>query len=320
MVVPAQTELALVTVDVPKKVMERAPSDFADMPGMIAAALLGAFRGSPVKLVDKVSLGHMMEIEPSSAPEIEVLPGVTVQADHAPPENAIYIAKAPEGLPVGVTAPLVLGVRVLDWRLIKKEAGTKNKPRKVDNARVDVVYSLWTHDGREVETRRVKADLAFMTKFAQGVKLLPGRGPDGMYQTKEFFFGGGSMDRRRLFEQAVEINARAFAFPFAEHQIPVSAVWDDSVDSVKPGVDKADRGDLPGAIESWTEVLKTDPKCAPALFNTGVAYELQGDDETAKTKYDEALGVNARDLYRRTRKALRARIEMRQTIELPTSK
>lgn len=319
-VVPAQTEVALVTVDVPKEVMERAPSDFSNMPGMIAAALPAAFAGSPLKAVDQLSLGYTLEIAPAAPSETTIM-GLTVVNDEAPPESQSYVATAPEGLPVGVTAPLVLGTRVLDWRLYKKEVGTKDKPRKVDCASVDIVYSLWSRDGQEVETRRVKVDLAFMTKLAQGVKLLPPRSAAmGMNQTKAFFFGSGAMDRSQLFRQAVEANVMAFAFPFAKHEIPVSAVWDDSSEDVKDGIAKADSGDMKGAVASWQALLQSNPKNSAAHFNLGVAHEIAGEDAEALQAYDRAIGIdNTKGLYTRARGALQARVDLRKEVHLPSA-
>ena len=72
-------EVALVSVHVPREVMERAPSDLSNMRGMIASALEPAFAGSSLRAVDKVDLGFTLKIEPKGAQTVN-LGSISVEA------------------------------------------------------------------------------------------------------------------------------------------------------------------------------------------------------------------------------------------------
>ncbi len=288
---PPQTPIALVTVDVPPWVMDRAPSDFANMHGLIRAALEASLQGTSFRLVDRTDLEYRMVIGPK-APDSKRIWVFETEEPPALPADQLYIAEEPRGLPVGVKEPLVLGVQVTSWRLRRERFGDAKKSVDKDVALVDLVYSLWTTKGDEVETVRVRTKLVAGDPVTRGITLLPNRNhwmsfsdqPSWRFQTSE-------RAREALFKQAIQSSAAAFAFPFRGHDVGMRAIWDDSNEAVKPGIALADAKDFEGAMASWQAVVDADPNNAAALFNIGQVLEVQARDQEAAEVYERALAL-----------------------------
>jgi hypothetical protein len=310
-------EIALVSVQAPRWVMERAPSDFSNMRGIVAGALTSAFAGTQFTVVDKVDLGYTMAVGPK-APETQKIWIFEVQEEPTMARDQLYVAEAPVGLPMGVKQDLVLGVYVADWRMTKTNVGTDKKPQYKDSASVDLVYSLWTRQGKEVETRRVRTGLSPQGWVKDATSILPDREHAMSFHTSKDLWGKmAPMNRDELFRTAVTSNSFAFAFPYGSHEMFMTAQWDDTNDLVKPAVELAEKERFDDAYAAWKALADANPTLAPAVFNMGVVHEIKGQDLEALQLYEKAKELNPQQtLYERTRKALKDRLDQQSAIPL----
>ncbi len=315
---PRPAEIALVSVEVPRYVNERAPSDFANMRGMVSTALSEALANTNLRLVDKVDLGYHLSIAPKGPDTVKVL-GFDLETAPSLPADQVYAGHAPQHLPVGVTEDLVLGVSVLDWAIRKVEVGTDKQPKKQERVFVDLVYSLWTRSGEEVETRRIKVQLAEMSWVKDGVSFLPPHSPHLGYDAAQENFGQMTpTGTTAMFRTAVSASAKAFVFPLTPHQVHMTAQWDDSHEAVKPGVQLAEDERFDEAFGEWEKLVAKEPNLAPAVFNMGVVHEIRGQDQQALELYEKARALNPESgLYERTEGALKGRLQLKKPIPLP---
>jgi len=72
----------------------------------------------------------------------------------------------------------------------------------------------------------------------------------------------------------------------------MQAAQTNAVELVNRGVDKAERGDLQGAIANYTQAIRVQPKFSPAYYNRGIAYYKQGDKQAALADFSQAIQVN----------------------------
>lgn len=305
--------VALVTFTVPPSVLERVTSDLAPSLRQTAlGALQNALVGTPLTLVDKTDLGFTLRIT-ADIPEptrLELLAG-----ERKPQHDLVYGAEPPIDLPVGVTQDLVLGMYVLEWRRGVHNVGTDKEPVWIERAEVDVVYSLWTRDGREVETRRVVVQQRANTPVFEGMALLPSAGHDA-FMSHDVELDGlrGPFFADETFQFAADLQARLFAWPFRAHELREYWEWDDTHDGVKPGVELAMKGELDSALASWVALVDREPA---AMFNTAVVHEIRGDDAAALALYKKAQGLRSQTpLYDQALRNMQARLALQRAVEL----
>lgn len=227
-----------------------------------------------------------------------------------------FAAGEPKNVPASVDAPLIMGAHVVDWSEGQKE----HMGQMVRTVNSDVVYSLWTRDGEHVETRRVRLSLIPGQGTDDAVELVPNRSI-WVQRTWDKAKSGSydqyaSQDESELFKTAANVSARAFAFPFADHQVTFSAQLA-SNDKLKPGLEKMKNEDWKGAYKDFKKVAKNDKNAAGAHYNMGVVRELQGRTKAAIKHYKKAVSIEEKGLYTRQLDAAKRRHKAEQKLVLP---
>ena len=183
----------------------------------------------------------------------------------------------------------------------------------------DVVYTLWTRDGREVETKRVQLEGVPSAPFYARVTLVPKRSTWLKWDedsNERMRFAG--LDEKKLFGETADASAAAFLFPFGERKVWFSAQLDESDPSLKQGIELSNKDDFEGAFASFEAVAKGAPTFAGAVYNMGVMREVQGRDEEALALYKKALELGGDSgMYGRALKALEDRMSHRSVLVLP---
>ena len=182
----------------------------------------------------------------------------------------------------------------------------------------DVVYTVWTRGGREVETRRVQVNGIPAAPFTERVKLLPKRtfwaSPTEDSDLRSRY---ASLDEAKLPVETAQVSADVFAYTYGAHQRWFSAQLDETSPLLKPGIELSNKDDFEGAYRSFAEVAAANPQLAGAFFNQGVMCEVLGRDEEASALYKKARGLDAKEgLYVRQQEALEDRLKNQLTLSL----
>lgn len=251
-VAPAGTQVALVSVTLADGV-----STAGDPTALLKAGLALAFQTTSFALVDETSAAATIEI----APELP------------------FTVTLPAALPG--TAPLVLGVRIVDLEMTPDGA---DRPRIT----ADLMYTLWTRAGREVETRAVQVTGCPNLPFRAGLRITPLRAralrwDDDATERARY----ASRDEQKLLTETLAASAAAFFFPYGRRAVWFSATMDKSDSALKPGLELSLRGDLDAAYLAFESVTSFPG----AVFNMGVIREVQGRDDEALALYDRTLAT-----------------------------
>lgn len=270
--------------------------------------------------VDLIAMNARGETPYSFAVSVERA-GANVQVEpRSPPAPALaadqaFVALLPSGLPASIAEPLLLGVQVVDWHE-GQETVVKSTRRK---AFTDVVYTLWTREGREVETRRVRIEQVPLGSFQNAAKLVPDR-PYWMQTSlsREWWRASAPLKEDELFTSTAQASASAFAHPYGVREILFSAQLDESSPVLKEGIERTKKDDFAGALESFTTAAAADPQLAGAFFNAGVILEVLGRDAEALDQYRKASAIDPKNgLYTRPQKSLANRVELYRAVPLP---
>ncbi len=307
--VPEHTKIALITVDVGKKVMERAPSDYSNMRGILVGSLTAAF-GPTVEIVDRTDLGFKQLIAPVQK-EAKKLLIFTENTAPTLPTDQVWGAEAPKGLPNGVVEPLTLSVKVLAWTLNNEDIPDGKTTKSVPTARLDLVYSLWTKSGKEVETIRVVNSVNTESHGAS-TRDLPKREwhASSIHKAQDAFMG----DRDKVFKAALYNNCDWYGCPFLAHTIDYSATWNSSDDKYKAAIKLCDEGKWDEAFAAWKAMSDGDPKDGGALFNMGQVKVVQGKESEASELFNKACAIDDRMLHCSFAKGLVEKMAARRNI------
>jgi hypothetical protein len=239
-----------------------------------------------------------------------VLP-VTPSAPFIAPDQ-VFASKPPAA---GPSEPLWLGATVIGWST-GSQAMPGGSARPTFTA--DVVYTVWTRGGREVETRRVQVNGIPAAPFTERVTLLPKRtfwaSPTEDSDLRSRY---ASLDEAKLPVETAQVSADVFAYTYGEHQRWFSAQLDETSPLLKPGIELSNKDDFEGAYRSFAEVAAANPQLAGAFFNQGVMCEVLGRDQEASALYKQARGLDAKEgLYVRQQQALEDRLKNQLTLSL----
>lgn len=89
----------------------------------------------------------------------------------------------------------------------------------------------------------------------------------------------------------------------------------DDAQPLKPGIQRAEQGDLAGAEQAWKSVLEKDPGHPGAIFNLGVLLEVNGEFEKAAEHYQRASSLSPKPLYRQALENLQRRMADLQALQ-----
>lgn len=307
---PANTKIALISVDADKKVVERAPSDFSNFRAMLHSALVTAF-GGHIDIVDRTDLGFKQLIAPVQK-EGKKLWIFTEDTAPVLPADQIWGAQAPTGLPSGVVEPLTLAIKVLGWTMNNQEVGTGKLAKMVPVAHLDLVYTLWTKSGKEVETVRVVSSVDGEYNGAEA-RSLPAR-PWGLTAHYKGEIGA-SGDREKNFRAAVGNTAKWYSWPMVPHEINYQAVWHAADDRDKEAIKLANAGKWEEAYLMWKAVADANPKAAPAIYNMGQVRYVQGNTAEALDLFTRACAIEDKSLYCQYRDSLAESKALARTID-----
>jgi hypothetical protein len=290
--------VGLVEVHASESIMQRAPSDFANMTGLVAAAAEKAINrtGSGLTFKDFTGLGYQSADIQRAAMQGSPLP---------------YTVNGLPGLPVGVDTPLVTVVEVVEWRIdkVKSEDGKQTFPA----AHVGLVMSTWMRNPVvEVDSRYVRADLVGPGPGSFGKEDLStapgfgmGLGMGGRFETLEtkwFLMADGRRvldhpddSRDGLFKGAVNDAVGVYFLPYMPH------VLGDAVDIrggklEKDALDKAKGGDLAGAQAAFEKVAADNPTDEVAPFDAAMCRYALGDVSGAVEWMKKSIAVKSSPL------------------------
>jgi len=306
--------VALASVEVPKWVLDRAPAEYGHPSAMLVPALQRAFDGLGVNLVDRRDLGWSMTIGPRSL-DTGALMVVDPKAAPLDEPEQVFIASPPAHLPLGMIEPLILGVQVIGWTFRKETVGQSIRMR----AETDLVYSLWTRDGREVETRRVRLAMVPSAGWKDAPHFVPARSHWWSWSnSKTYWMKRAGLREDQTFGEAVSANAQAYFFPFHPAEFHFGRQLDDSDEALKPGIELIKQDKVEEAFASWDEAARERPQLAGAFYNMGIAMEIQGHDDEAIALFRKALKAKPNTgLYSRELEAVESRQRARIEVILP---
>jgi hypothetical protein len=294
---PDGTSVALISVTTAPESTAEAPEG-ATATETVKSALQRAFERSPYSVVDRTSTAFEMSFN---------------RVSDASEEPAPWETDGPTNLPPSIDAPLVMSAHVVEW--------TQTTEGDTSMVKTDVVYTLWTRDGREVDTRRVPLTVRPGDTFADAPTMVPPRGAwmnDGWKSaTKGSRLMKAPKDSAQLFEAAATVSAQAFAFPYGRHEMTYKVELATGDSSLKDGVDMMKAGDWKKAYASFEKALEANPKLAGAHYNMGVIREIQGRTEDAVSHFEKAAEIGDEEMYDKRLKAAQMRLDAQQTLELP---
>ena len=298
---PDGTNVALISVTSAPEATAEAPDDAAATQ-TVKSALERAFENSPYSLVDKTSTAFEMSFN---------------QVSDSSQDPAPWETDGPTNLPPSIDAPLVMSAHVVEWTKTTESADGS----ETSVVKTDVVYTMWTRNGQEIETRRVALAVRPGDTFATVPTMVPPRGAwmdDGWKSaTKGSRLMKAPKDPAQLFEAAAAVSTQAFAFPYGRHQMAYKVELATGDSSLKDGVDMMKAGDWKNAYASFEKALEANPNLAGAHYNMGVIREIQGRTEDAVTHFEKAAELGDEAMYNKRLKAAKMRLDARQTLELP---
>ncbi len=223
-----------------------------------------------------------------------------------------FTSSEPSPLPAPVVEPLVLAAHVVSWKETTEPYGNRER-RKVT---ADVVYSLWTRHGKEVETRRVTVSAVPQQNFATAPTMVPEWSSwkrlnwesDSGYRPRF-----APMDEEQLFACAADVSARAFAYPYGNREVHFSAQLEDD-DALEEGLEHVKEKDWEAAYKSFAAAAEANPDLAGAYYNMGVMRELQGRTAEAVGHYEQAVELDDKGMYRRQRDAASRRLAVHKDL------
>ncbi|MGC4119960.1 MAG: tetratricopeptide repeat protein [Myxococcales bacterium] len=246
-------------------------------------------------------------VAPGKAPKVE--PRIPYWPSMGP--DVAFAAQLPAQLPAGCDAALLMGVQAVQVDLSTEtmQGGFSRK-----RLATDLVYTIFTREGREVETTRVRVEGVPSAFYRHGVSFAPKRS-----SWLDWSEAGESrlapLDETKLFAATAEASAAAFLFPYAEHKMVFSAQLDESSPALKPGIELSNKDNFEAAFGSFESAAKADPTLAGAFYNMGVMREVQGRDEEALALYRKAVGLKPGEgMYVRALKALESRAKHREPL------
>jgi hypothetical protein len=287
--------VGLLDVFVPDDVLARAPNDFSNMTGLIAKVMKEYFeeRGGMAS-ADSTHLGFKAKWERVNAGHL-----------NAPPYKVANL----DGVPVGAQTPLVTVARIVDWRTYTESFNNQVK----DVARVQLILSTWTKEGKEVNTELVDAQVS-----AGNMTLLLKAGDDEMvvlYQESDgrTRFSHQPTRRDELFMAALRAAVQVHYYPYVPHVVSEKYLLADG-DALKPGLHAALGGRYEEARAMWEEVYTADPQAHGALFNAAVMLSIRGDDEGAAELLKQARAIRDGMIYQKESASIARRLQMKKTI------
>lgn len=100
------------------------------------------------------------------------------------------------------------------------------------------------------------------------------------------------------------------------YQVAVSKEFDEDNDQVELGIEYAQKNLWDKAEQVWQAEVDKDPMNSAAIFNLGIAAEVMGDLDRAEQLYDQALSIEAKDLYMEALSHIRQRkVEQQKLME-----
>lgn len=201
-----------------------------------------------------------------------------------------------------VDEPLVLAAHVVSWR--DWEERTRDDTTLDDfhrHVETDVVYSLWTVDGEEIETRRVTLQTDPNNNYDQAPSMAPSWSQtwvNNWAQDDDYVPFSATSDQDALMEEAARVNAKGFAYPYGYRQVQFSHQLADE-DGLEQGLELVDQEDWEAAYEEFASVAEQDPDNHGAWFNMGVMQEMLGDSDRAIGYYQEAVALEDEGMYSR---------------------
>lgn len=290
--------IGLVQVKVEEDVNAKAPSDFANMSGLIAGAADRCVNraGSGATFKSYTDLGFEAKWE--RAPQ---------STDPVP-----WIAAPFEGLPNGVDTALVTAIKVLDWRTYT----VKDTTTKLDTnaAKVTLVMTTRTRTGKEVLSELTSATVQEGLN-GENVSTSPSWGHIGDWFLRADGRRVNEMlpaDRKFLFERAVEDAVCVHYFPFMPHQLA------DGLNilggkEAKPAVEKAKAKDYDGAIAELEKWAAAAPEDDTPLFDIGSIWYVRGDYAKAKEYLERANAIKKTGLTSQYLSAIEFKDKMKKS-------
>ncbi|MBL9037442.1 MAG: hypothetical protein JNG84_02900 [Archangium sp.] len=275
---------SLLDVSIPDEVLARAPNDFGNIAGLVSKTLRDTIDAQGGFMAfDKTDLGFKGTWDRGALRPVE-------------------------GVPAGVQTPLVTLVRVVDWRTVVETYGKQTR----DVARVHLVLSTWTREGKEVSTDDIEV-VATAGVNQRSIRTNHER-VLSWYRTMYDDFSAPTLNTRaELFMAALRDAMALHCYPFFSHRPVVRySLMDD--EPLKPGVQAALSGNYDEAQALWLAVAEKDPAAHGALYDAAVIHAIKGDDEAAYRLLVRAMNIEDKYLYLVLRSDVEARLTLRKKI------
>lgn len=214
--------------------------------------------------------------------------------------GAAFVATALGGLiEIGevrriVDADVYLNANVTQYEYQEVERKEKGKPSRYEPlAHVSINFQVVKNDGRIVVYRDYEgSDSAPVVDAGKR----PSRSP------------------LELLDRAVRNAIGSFASDITPRMVTDRIVFDDDDELLKPGIKRAEDGDLAGAEQAWAALLVQNPANAGALYNIGVLLETRGEFEQAAAHYNQAIQIFGKPLYREALENMNRRLAEAQSL------
>lgn len=232
-----------------------------------------------------------------------------------------FSANVPKDIPDQIEEPLLMQAHVIGW----SEGQRRDEMGEVEpTVSTDIVYTIMTRDGEEVDTRRVR-----LNDIGPGERPHQASAPNvspswphwlrsSWQSDTDYLPLSISNDDAKLFDEATLLNAKAFAYPFDSRKVTFSAQLADDKE-LEAGNALMDEEDWEGAYEEFERVAN-DTDNAGAYYNMGIIHELWGESEAALEMFEKAAEIDSdTGMYRRQRDATESRVEDLKTVEVPSA-
>ncbi len=283
-----EADVALLSIEIADGIDAEAV-EAQDPTELVLKMLPKAFEGTKLNVVDRIETDLEITVV------LEEVEEVLSREEHSDSDIVTTRDKlVPDGfgeIPTSIEEPLLLYVQVLRW----EEAS----PTGVDT---ELVYSLWTRHGEEIDTRRVGISGQNERGMTASVDVSPGwpfwLHNHWMESPKE----GGDKEDRSSFEMAAQFNTLAFAYPYRSRKISYSVTVIDEA-GMSDGIALMEAGDWEGAREFFGAIVEEEKgkddadtsKKSAALYNMGLAAEFLGDDVAAVANFERAIEIGGRE-------------------------
>jgi len=186
---------------------------------------------------------------------------------------------------------------------------------KTKKVRREIMRTVWVDQHYRV--RRGTVSVNFRVVSTETAALLAVHSDSKSYDSGKIVEGRGAL--KPVGEILAELSnslCRTFTRMISPYYLSEKRAVESGKGDIAVGKKYAESGLWPEAIETWKKAVEQMPQESAGLYNLGVAYEIQGDLDSAEAHYKKAIALKQNKLYlealKRIRQAREDRIKLQE--------